>query len=114
MNKQNIDPFFNQLAGARPVKLLGSDATATTKCNSEWATAMVYRGDESNIAVNQQQIPPGVTLNQVKRGNRMFIQGYSPFSANQKTFCFTTFHTGEMPHLLSDHYFEQNRPTRAS
>ncbi len=50
-----------------------------------------------------------MTATYVKRGNQMYMAGYIPMKANGKDFTFATFHQGEMPHLISDGYFEKNR-----
>ena len=109
MNKQALDLYFNQVANNRAARMLGSDATVSTDANKSWATAMVNRGDESNLSLLPQQIPPGAKAVTVKRGGKLFMAGYTPFQANNHPFTFTTFHIGEMPHLCGDSYFEQNR-----
>jgi hypothetical protein len=70
---------------------------------------MVDRGDESNLSFSAVQLPKGVTLTGVKRGNNVYMQGYVPFTTNGKEFCLPTFHVNEQPHLISDIYFQKNR-----
>ena len=70
---------------------------------------MVDRGDESNLSFAPVQIPKGVNITGVKRGNKDYMQGYVPFTANGKEFCLPTFHVGEQPHLISDDYFQKNK-----
>jgi hypothetical protein len=89
--------------------MLGNGTGVSTNQNAAWATAMVDRGDESNLSYNPLQMPPGVQPTGVKRGNKMYMAGYNPMRANGKDFCFATFHQNEMPHLISDGYFEKNR-----
>ncbi len=57
-NKQALDQFFNQMAVNRPAKMLGEGATVATDQNAPWATAMVDRGDESNLSFSPNQLPP--------------------------------------------------------
>ena len=40
-----------------------------------------------------------VQVKQVKVGNKTYVQGYTPFTANNKEFVFPSFRLGEMPHL---------------
>jgi hypothetical protein len=78
-------------------------------------TAMVYRGDESNLQVSKQQIatlskqtPSGgsTTFEEMSTAGRM--KGYHPIRVNNKQFAFLTFHNNEMPHLIDGKYFIQN------
>lgn len=107
--KNYADPHFNQIATNKPARILGNSGTIATSENSPWATSMVYRGGESNISFEPQQLPTGAQVQSIKKGKKSFIRGYAPFSAREKTFCFTTFHSNEMPHLISDRLFKQGR-----
>lgn len=108
-NKANADGYFNQMAGSKPARLLGNDGTVSTSQNSDWATAAIYRGDESNISFNPSQLPQGAQLEGVQRNGRNYVTGYAPFKANQQYFCFTTFHAFEMPHLVSSLFFNAGK-----
>jgi hypothetical protein len=84
--------------------------TVQTNQNNSWATAMVNRGFESNLMMYSQQVPPGAPQpNSLNIGGSDYVAGYSPFKANNHVFTFTTFRLGEMPHLLGDQNFAQNR-----
>lgn len=104
-SKHLLDKYFNQVANSRQASMLGADATVNTEENGMWATAMVDRGAESNLKVSQPQLPKGARLNRVKGA----AAGYTPVTANNKVFCFVPFKQGEMPHLISDFYFDKNR-----
>lgn len=108
-SKSTLDNYFNQLANNRPASLLGAEATISAPERHNWTNSMVYRGDESNISFDKQQLPAGVTLSEVQRGKKLYIKGYSPFTVNNRTFCMTTFRIGEMPHLISDNFFDANQ-----
>lgn len=108
-DKGRLDFYFNQIAANRKTKMLGTETTAQTGSQSEWASALVDRGEESNLSATMQQFPPGVQLDIVKRGNRSYMKGYTPIRANNKVFCFVPYRVGEMPHLISDILFEKNR-----
>ena len=104
-NKQVLDQYFNQLAGSRPARMLGGDSSISTNARAVWATAMVDRGLESNISFSPAQLPPGISVTAAGK----YIAGYTPLMANNKAFCLTSFRPGEMPHLISDTYFDKNR-----
>jgi len=113
-NKGGLDNYFNDMAMNKNATLLGGSSIVTSQSdqaaqNKDFATAMVDRGDESNLSFSAAQLPKGVTLTGVKRGNNEYIQGYVPFMTNGKEFCVPTFHLNEQPHLISDDYFTKNR-----
>ncbi|MBS1991714.1 MAG: hypothetical protein JSS83_14435, partial [Cyanobacteria bacterium SZAS LIN-3] len=111
--------FFNQVAGFKQANSLSGDTTVTKDPKSTGQDnplaeiAMVDRGDESNITFNPSQIPKVVTASAVKHGDKNYLSGYVPMQANNKNFNFTSFHVGEMPHLISQDYFEKNRADTA-
>jgi hypothetical protein len=109
-DKNLLDQFFNQLSANKPAKLLGESATVNTSKDAKtgWATAMVDRGAESNLSFTPSQIPMNVQVKQVKVGNKTYVQGYTPFTANNKEFVFPSFRLGEMPHLIADSHFQRN------
>lgn len=110
LNSKNTgDQYFKQMAGTKPARLLGADGTVTTNTQSAWAVAMVNRGDESNITYQQQQLPDGAQPNGFNQNGKLWLRGYTPFTANGQSFCFTTFRNNEMPHLISDTVFGQNQ-----
>jgi hypothetical protein len=113
--KGTLGNYFNDMASRRSVKMLGANASTKASLDVDWVTSLVDRGIESNISFNAKQLPGSSAseVAQVTRGNGSFIQGYEPFRINGKTFCFVPFRLNEMPHLISDHYFEANRGDRA-
>lgn len=101
--------FFQEISVRRQASMINAGMGVDKSKVTSTTSAMVDRGDESNLIYNPSQLPAGATAAGVNKGGKSFLQGYSPFKANNKTFCFTSFHTGEMPHLIADNYFDQNR-----
>jgi len=121
-NKQTLDNYFNDMALAKNANLLGASATVTSQTQDQqssnsqdqqkmtsFATAMVDRGDESNLSFAPSQLPKGINVTPVQKGNKNYLQGYVPLTANGKEFTLPTFHLGEQPHLISDDYFQKNK-----
>lgn len=101
--------MFQELSVRRQASMINAGMGVDKSKLTSATTALVDRGDESNLIFNPAQLPAGATANGVQKGNNTYMQGYTPFKANNKTFCFTAFHAGEMPHLIADTYFDQNR-----
>lgn len=109
MDRTVLNGLFSNMASQRRVPMLG-DATIQHPSNlTSYPVAMVDRGAESNLSFDASALPKNAKVNQVNLGNANFIQGYTPFKANSKTFCFTAFRLGETPHLIADSYFNSNR-----
>jgi Flp pilus assembly protein TadG len=110
-SKFTLGRNFNQLAGNRSVKMLGGDAQITSSFDSQWPTALLNRGSQSNISFSNNQIPPGTTskINAIVQGKNTYMQGYAPFTVNNKMLCFVPFANNEMPHLISTTAFQTNR-----
>jgi hypothetical protein len=108
--KYAADSHFKQIAQNKPAKLLGSRGDILTDKSSSWDFAWSYPGEESNIVVDTQAFPSGETpFTMQYKGGPIFLQGYRPNKVNSQTICFTTFHTNESPHLISDSAFAQAR-----
>lgn len=108
-SKTTGDQFFKQMAANKPAHLLENGGAVSTNKGSSWSTAMVNRGDESNISFNALQMPVGVTPSGFNQNGKTWLRGYTPMAANGKYFCFTTFRNNEMPHLISDAVFKTNQ-----
>ncbi|MBX9671755.1 MAG: hypothetical protein K2X93_29470 [Candidatus Obscuribacterales bacterium] len=104
-----LNGLFSNMASQRRVPMLGGAAIQHSSDFQTYPVAMVDRGAESNISFDASALPKNATVNQVNAGNGNYIQGYSPFKANSKTFCFVPFRLGETPHLIADSYFNSNR-----
>ncbi len=108
-NKVALDQFFGNLADRREAFMLGRGTVVQHDQESYYPTAMVDRGAEANLAYNPVQIPRNVQIKGLQYGKQFYVQGYNPFVCNSHEFCFTTFRVNEMPHLISDNYFNANR-----
>lgn len=107
-NKGTLDALFSHMSNKRGAPLLGASKIDNT-VEAGYPIALVDRGAESNLSFDPASLPKGAQPEQVCAGNTSYIQGYTPFTANGKTFCFTPFRLGETPHLIADSYFNGNR-----
>ncbi len=104
-----LDDYFGAMAKNRHTKLLGTDSVIDVKAaKGSYQTAMIDRGAESNLEYQEDQMPTGTKAKPVTAGNSTYMQGYTPFTVGDKTFCFTSFRVNEMPHLISDTNFAMN------
>lgn len=106
---KNQDIYFHQMAGRRTANLINPGMGIDKSKATTGSIALVDRGDESNLVMTPSQVPDGVAVTKVDRGDKSYMAGYIPMTANNKKFTFTTFHEGEQPHLISDSVFDQNR-----
>jgi hypothetical protein len=103
----SADVHFNQMTQNKPAKLLKANGEVSSSHDDEWTTACCYPGEESNLTFDPQALPKGIVPNQIEHNGQKFLQGYNAMSANGKTFCFTTFHQDEAPHLISLSTFDK-------
>ena len=105
-----LGSFFDQIAGVRLHRMLGGTAV-NSDANSNWTTALTDRGDQSNLAGSMNQVPGPAKagFNGVPAYGDNYLRGYTPMQANNKSFYFIAFHSGEMPHLITQSYFDQSR-----
>ena len=108
-DQTTLNMYFRHTAKQRGAALLGAEAKLDKAEDTTYQTAMVGRGDESNINFRSDQIPQGSNVNGLDIGGNKYLEGYQDLSVNGKTFMFTTFRAGEMPHLISDSTFDQCR-----
>ncbi|HEY9731048.1 MAG TPA: hypothetical protein V6C89_04000 [Drouetiella sp.] len=103
----SADVHFNQMAGAKPAKLLKTGGDVSSNHDTEWSTACMYPGEESNISFDPPSLPPGARPNQIKMNDKIYLQGYNVMEADGRKFIFTTFHSNEAPHLITVGTFEK-------
>lgn len=108
-----LGSLFDQIAGLRLHRMLGKQVGSDV--NSNWNTALAYRGDQSNLSVNFNQIPTpsNSRVNVIGAGSTSYMPGYTPIQANDKNFYFVSFHNAETPHLITESFFQHNRPELA-
>lgn len=104
-----LNNYFQQMAHQRQASMLGADNKVEKGQSDECSVAMVDRGASSNLKFNPAQMPGKVQA----KGSGQYLSGYTPMAANSKQFVFTSFRAGEMPHLIADDYFTQNRADKA-
>jgi len=108
-NKIVLDSFFAQMSDKRQAALL-SNSPVKHSVGHAYPTSLVDRGAESNITFNHKALPQAASPSGVTHSGTNHLQGYSPFYANEKPFCFTPFRKNETPHLIADSDFLKNRP----
>jgi hypothetical protein len=106
-SKASADSHFAQIARNKPAKLLQTNNQISTDKSSSWAIGWIYRGEESNITVDTGAIPAGITPKYLVASGTTYLQGFNPMEANNHSFCFTTFHANEPPHLVTETAFAQ-------
>ncbi|MCA9815821.1 MAG: hypothetical protein KC652_11955 [Cyanobacteria bacterium HKST-UBA01] len=106
-----LNMYFRHTSNKRGAPLLGESAKLDKAKDTQYQTAMVGRGDESNIKYKADQFPAGASVCGLKFNGQTYLQGYQSLMMNGKPFMFTTFHAAEMPHLISDTVFQQSKPT---
>ncbi len=105
-DETTLNRYYQDLAGNRSAPLLGENTGLTKEKDDLYQFAQMNRGGESNLKVASGQIPPGASQPELTSG---YFKGYCPKTVNGQPFCFTSFAPGEMPHLVSDALFNQNR-----
>lgn len=107
-SKATLDALFSNMADKRAAPMLGAGKIDREK-RSTYPIALVDRGAESNLSFNPSSLPKAANPSAVRVGESSYMQGYTPFTANSKSFCFTPFRIGETPHLISDSIFTSSR-----
>lgn len=114
-SQSSANSHFIQMANGKPAKLLPTNGGVVTGGANNWGYAWSYRGEESNLIVDTGALPGGAQPPVIQYGGKgpTYLQGYNPNKANNNTFCFTVFHQGEAPHLISDNAFLQAKASVA-
>ncbi len=106
-----LNMYFRHTSNRRGAPLLGESAKLDKAKDTQYQTAMVGRGDESNIRYKADQFPTQTPICGLNFRGGNYLAGYTSMMMNGKPFMFTTFHAAEMPHLISDTVFQQSKPT---
>ena len=80
-SKDAADVHFNRMARDKPAKLLGAEGGISSPRAGDYATACIYRGEESNIMLDPEELPQGATVNQIVHAGVPYLQGYNPMQA---------------------------------
>lgn len=121
MDKDNLYPYFDNLAKKNSVRMIGNDAIVKSLHGDKWQMSFMDRGRESNVtaAPPEYTLPPGVdpkeypnlvmasTRKQLPDSgkNLWFLPGYSPIKLSDKTFWQVPFVYDQEPHLVSQSEF---------
>jgi hypothetical protein len=104
---------FTAFAQANSVRMLGAGLKVNVVQGPGWSTSTMDAGDESNIILQPNGLPPGYTLpssmttactrNPMPSGasGLQFLTGYTPLTINNRTFWQVPFQFDEKPHLVS-------------
>ena len=104
--------LFESLAGQNSVRMLGLESKAVAARESDcWQTALLSRGQASNVEVNAQEIMPSNSSYDALHIKEGFIPGYTPLAIGGKVFAFVSFPEKERVHLVSQEEFNQNTAT---
>jgi hypothetical protein len=103
--------YFEALSTTRVVATPKEPSVMVAAVQDAWKTARIDRGAESNMTFMSSQFPPAaqVSPGSIAIGGQNYLTGYSPFRVGDKEFAFVSFRTNEMPHLIGQGYFQQNR-----
>ena len=103
--------YFEDISSTRLVGTSKSASTMVAAVQDAWQTARIDRGAESNMNFSKSQFPAdaNVSVGSVAIGAQNYLTGYTPFTVGGKDFYFVSFKANEMPHLISEAYFQQNR-----
>jgi hypothetical protein len=106
----NLYPLFNEVATENSVRMLGEQSVTKalpTGSGGKWKTSLMNRGDESNLVLNDNQLPNGVSVTTVTaKNNDKCLPGYQPISMFGHTYWFVPFKFNERPRLESKNHFD--------
>ncbi len=116
-NSQYMQNFFQSMAENNSVRMFGGKnsrvAADPIYSDSYWKIAYVYSGTESNVSINNSQLPSGSSIGSqlVQANGQSFFPGYKAISVAGKTFCLIPYKYGGQPKLISMALFNQNKQT---
>lgn len=107
-DQHTLNMYFQQTSGLRK----GTEQTEEMKLSAEdgYQNALIGRGGSSNLDFRQEQLPGKVRAEESRAfDGSTSLKGYTPFETNNRKFCFVAFNKNEVPQLISDSQFAQNR-----
>lgn len=97
---KHLHPYFTDIVSSVP--MLGTASVEIDQTG--WASGFVDRGEESNIAVDEHQIPEGFTFATLETTHgsdgKSYFKGYTPLKAGEREVCLVPFRVNEQPHLV--------------
>ncbi len=107
-DQHTLNAYFQQTSALR--KSEEQSEAMKHAIDDGYMTAMIGRGGSSNLDFKQEQLPGNVRAEASRSADgSTSMKGYSPFKTNSKNFCFVAFNRNELPQLVSDWQFAQNR-----
>lgn len=103
--------YFEAISSTRLVGTTKSASTMVAAVQDAWQTARIDRGSESNLNFSASQFPSDahVSPSSITIAGKNYFSGYTPMTVGGKDFYFVSFKANEMPHLIAESYFQQNR-----
>lgn len=100
----NLHGFFTSVADENSLRMVNTKNKVTPATG--WQTACLNRGQESNVYLQANQLPPKINITDLPiktlADGRNYIQGYSPIDfGNNRTLNFVSFEGGQQTHLVS-------------
>lgn len=108
----NLYPLFNEVSQANNVRMLGGAASTKALPGPNWKTSLLERNEESNVYIQNQQLPSEVSMNMLNpktdKGGNQCMRGYKGINMYGRDYWFVPFRSNERPRLESQTHFEQN------
>lgn len=103
-NAANLHGYFTEVADANDVRMV--NCVNNVKPVAGWQTACLNRGQESNVYLQQDQLPPKIKLTDLPTkklaDGRDYLCGYTPINFGAgKAINFVSFESGQQSHLVS-------------
>ncbi len=108
----NLYPLFNEVAQVNNVRMLGKSAKDKALEGAGWKTSLLERGQESNVVIENSQLPSNVNLSQLQtvtdKGGNKCMPGYKGINMYGRDYWFVPYKYNERPRLESRNHFEAN------
>lgn len=103
--------YFDDFIKVNSLKMYGK--VGAHAVDTDWGTACLDRDQESNLKMDNQQIPSGyslpggstVTVHEKDGKDYNYLRGYRGISVNSRQSTFVPFKYDEKPHLINGFYF---------
>jgi hypothetical protein len=103
--------YFDDFIKVNSLKMYGK--VGAHAVDADWGTACVDRDQESNLKMENAQIPPGfslpagstATVHEKDGKDYIYLRGYHGISVNSRQATFVPFKYDEKPHLINGFYF---------
>lgn len=103
----NLTGYFSAVANANSVRMINDRTNSVAPVQlPNWQTACLNRGEESNMQITRDQLPPHINLSDLPTKHlpdgKDYLQGYSPIDfGGGKTLNFVSFENNQQSHLVS-------------